>query len=150
MAAAPRDMTTGEIEVRLDSFEKNVMAALSEIKDNMVTVAVFDARDAAREQRVQRLELDHQRWVKESTEAHVTLDSESKARHAETGAAMKALETKFETRFEKAEDRAFHLEQAAKAQKNSKWQAIGVAVLGSVLSIFASIFISITNRVLGG
>jgi hypothetical protein len=145
MAAAPRDMTTGELEVRLDAFERNVMAALEEIKNNMVTIAVFDARDAAREQRVERLERDHQTWVKESTEAHVALDRDSKSRHAETNSKIEALEVRINTRFEKNEERAFNLEQTAKAQKNGRWQAIGVAILSGAISILVGIVLNISN-----
>jgi len=149
MAAAPRDMTTGEIEVRLDSLEKNILAELREIKASMVTTGVFDARLLAYEQSQTRLERDHQNWVRESTEAHVALDRDSKARHAETRSELKALEQRVVTRFEKSEDRAFNLEQQAKAQKNGRWQAIGVAILGSVLSIISAVMISLVNKGIG-
>lgn len=149
MAAAPRDMTTGEIEVRLDSFEKNVMAALAEIKNNMVTVDVFDARQIAYEQRTSRLEKDHQEWVQESTAAHVSLDKDSKARHAETVAMVTALEVKITNRLDKQDERAFNLEQTAKAQKNSKWQAVGLAILASILGVISSVLISVVNRGIG-
>jgi hypothetical protein len=149
MAAAPRDMTTGEIEVRLDSLEKNILAELREIKASMVTTGVFDARLVAYEQQMARLQRDHDEWVKESTRAHVALDSESKARHAETLAEIKALEIRVNTRFEKGEDRAFQLEETAKAQKNSKWQAIGVAILSSALSVIAAVLISVSQRGIG-
>jgi len=149
MAAAPRDMTTGEIEVRLESLEKNILAELREIKANMVTTGVFDARLMAYEQQMTRLERDHQEWVRESTEAHVSLDRDSKARHAETNAEMKALEQRINTRFEKQEERQFTVDQAVKAQKNSKWQAIGVAIFSSALSILAAIIISMNEKLLG-
>lgn len=148
MAAAPRDMTTGEIEVRLDSLEKNILAELREIKASMVTTGVFDARLMAYEQQQSRLERDHQEWVRESTEAHIALDRDSKARHAETISEIKALEVRVNNRFEKGEDRQFTLEQATKAQKNSKWQAIGVAILSSVLSVIAAVIISVSQSAL--
>jgi hypothetical protein len=150
MAAAPRDMTPGEIEVRLDSLEKNILAEHREIKSNMVTTGVFDARLMAHEQQVARLESDHRKWVEESTAAHVRLEADSKARHAETSAEMKALETRVNTRFEKQEERAYNLEQTAKAQKNNKWQAIGIAILSSALSIIAAVIITLNDRILGG
>ena len=149
MAAAPRDMTTGEIEVRLESLEKNILAELREIKASMVTTGVFDARLVAYEQSQTRLERDHQEWVRESTEAHVSLDRDSKARHAETLAEIKALDAKVSNRFEKSEDRQFQLEQSTKSQKNSKWQAIGVAILSSALSVIAAVLISVSQRGIG-
>jgi hypothetical protein len=142
-------MTTGEIEVRLDSLEKNILAELREIKANMVTTGVFEARLLAYEQQMTRLDRDHQEWVRESTEAHVALDRDSKARHAETLAKIEALDVKVANRFEKGEDRQFTLEQATKAQKNSKWQAIGVAILVSVLGVISSIVIAVAKTGLG-
>ena len=44
--------------------------------------------------RLYRLEQDHKDWVHTSTEAHVELDRDSKARHAETKAELEALELK--------------------------------------------------------
>lgn len=147
--AAPRDMTTGEIEVLFHEFEKSVLGALARIENNMVTADVFEARQIAYDQRTTRLEQDHQAWVKESTEAHVSLDKDSKARHAETNASVAALEIKMNNRFEKGEERAFQLEQQAKAQKNNKWQAIGIAILASVLGVLSSIMISMVKGGIG-
>lgn len=149
MAAAPRDMTTGEIEVLLDALQKNILGELREIKSNMVTAAVFEARQVAYDQRTTRLEQDHQAWVRESTEAHVALDKDSKARHAETTAAITALEIKVNNRFEKGEERSFQLEQSAKQQKNGKWQAIGIAVLAAVLSVLVNIMVFWVNKGIG-
>lgn len=147
--AAPRDMTTGEIEVLFHEFEKNILGALNRIENNMVTIDVFDARQAAYEQQLHRLQLDHDTWKNESTGAHVSLDKDSKARHKETEAAIAALEIKVNNRFEKGEERAFQLEQQAKAQKNNKWQAIGIAILASVLGVLSSIMISMVKGGIG-
>lgn len=147
--AAPRDMTPGELEVRLDGLENNILAALKVIQDSMVTTTVLDAKLSASDQRVTRLERDHGDWKDESTRAHVQLEADSKARHAETLSGVSALDVKINTRFEKNEERAFQLEQTAKAQKNSKWQAIGVSVLGFALAVISSVLISVLNRGIG-
>lgn len=145
---APREMTTGELQVRLDSFETNVMAVLQEIRNNMVTEAVFEARWSAYEQRVGRLESDLQAWIRESTEAHISLDRDSKARHKETEGALAALELKLQSKIDdaKVHARADHKEikvELAEARKDADgvkrsrvniWLAAGVAVLGSILT----------------
>lgn len=148
MAAAPRDMTTGELEVRLDSFESNVMAVLQEIRNNMVTEAVFEARWAAYEQRVTRIEKDLQEWIRESTEAHVSLDRDSKARHKETEAAMEAMKVKLESDIDKSKANTrtelrqlrTDFEESKKDTETVKrsriniWLAAGVAILGSIFT----------------
>lgn len=148
MAAAPRDMTTGELEVRLDSFESNFMAVLQEIRNNMLTEAVFEARWASYEQRVTRLEEDHKAWVRESTEAHLRLESDSKARHKETEAVVSALELKLQAEIDRAKSssRADHksiqvelkeTRKEAESVKRSRiniWLAAAVAIIGSILT----------------
>lgn len=149
MAGQARDMTTGEISVLLEAFQKNVIERLDIIQNQMVTKDVFDARQVAYEQRMLRLESDHQKWVQESTGAHVSLDKDSKARHAETEAAIEALELKINNRLEKSEERQFQLDQQAKGQKNGKWQAIGVSILAAVLGIISSVVITSISAITG-
>lgn len=148
MAAAPRDMTTGELQVRLDSFENNFMSVLQEIRNTMLTEAVFEARWASYEQRVTRLEEDLKAWIREATEAHIRLDSESKARHKETEAVVDALEVKLQAEVDKAKSnaRADHksirellekTRQDTESVKRSRiniWLAAGVAILGSIVT----------------
>lgn len=157
MAAAPRDMTTGELEVRLDGLESNILAAIKTIQDNMVTKAVFDVQQKASDERVNRLAEDHQAWVRESTEAHVSLDKDSKARHQETIALVEkkvaesnvALEKvnariddsnektalKFKERDKRREDDEKDLKSARRAVFNL-WIAGGITIVVSIIVKF--------------
>jgi len=144
MAATPRDSTNAELALKIDA----VLEALSEIKDQMVTKAVFDTWQQGNDRRITRVEEDLKDWIKISTEAHVALDKDSQARHKETEAAMDALEIKLQAEIDKAKANARSDYKALKTEvdetrkdaetvKRSRiniWLAAGVAVLGSILT----------------
>lgn len=148
MAAAPRDMTPGELTVRLDGLESNILAALKVIQDSMVTTQVLDAKFVGVDQRVGRLEKDHAEWKNESTRAHVQLEADSKTRHAETTSDMDKMNTNLRTKIDK-DTATLHAEmkeiksQRAEDEKDIKgakraqtniWIAAGLAVAGSILA----------------
>lgn len=144
MAATPRDSTNAELALKIDA----VLEALSEIKDQMVTKVVFDTWQQGNDRRITRVEEDLKDWIKISTEAHVSLDKDSQARHKETEAAMDALEIKLQTEIDKAKANARSDHKALRTEvdetrkdaetvKRSRiniWLAAGVAVLGSILT----------------
>lgn len=159
MAAAPRDMTTGELEVRLDSFESNVMAILQDIRANMVTKDVSEAHQASNERRMKNTEDALEKWIKTSTETHVQLDAESKARHAETIALVDRVVASLEVKVDKVnarvddanektslrikelKERRESDEKDLKSARNSRWNIALVAVLavvGNVITFFAT------------
>lgn len=159
MAAAPRDMTTGELEVRLDSFESNVMAILQDIRANMVTKDVSEAHQLSNERRMKNTEDALEKWIHTSTEAHVHLDAESKTRHAETVALVDRVVATLDVKIDKLNARvddsnektALKFKERDKAReadekdlksaRNSRWNIALVAVLavvGNVITFFAT------------
>jgi uncharacterized protein (UPF0335 family) len=143
---AADDPTPGELRIMIS----NVIGLLSDIKSEMATKEFVNAKFDAFLDRMNRLEQDHKDWVKSSTEAHVALDRDSKARHAETRAEMEALEVRLRAAMEKkaAEARAQidevvteqkSAEKEVKAVRNSRvtqWIGIGLAWLGTVVLWF--------------
>jgi hypothetical protein len=140
------DLTTRELAIKLDA----VLDVMLEIKDQMVTKAVFETWQQGNDRRIARVEDDLKAWIRESTEAHVSLDRDSKARHKETEANIDALQLKLEADIDKsktntrAEIRQLRqdFEESRKDNETVKrsriniWLAAGVAILGSIITKF--------------
>lgn len=137
-----RDPTTGELAVLLEQ----ILSRLADVATKEFVQTRFDAFN----DRVARLELDQKEWTKVSTAAHVELDRDSKARHAETKAAMESLEVRLRAAMERKHGEAnarietIVTEQKAdqkdlKSVRNSRvtaWIGIGLAWLGSLALFF--------------
>lgn len=139
---ADRDPTTGELAVLLET----ILSRLGDVATKEFVQTKFDGFN----DRVSRLEQDQREWAKTSTQAHVELDRDSKARHAETEAATDALELKVHARIEKvkaelvtrvegivAEQKTG--EKELKAVRNGRvttWIGIGLTWLGGLVLFF--------------
>lgn len=137
-----RDPTTGELAVLLE----RILIQLGDVATKEFVQTKFDGFN----DRVKRLEQDHTAWVRTSTEAHVELDRDSKARHAETKSEMIQLEARLRAAMEKkhAESTAAIAEVVTdqkadqkdlKSVRNSRvtaWIGIGLAWLGSLTLFF--------------
>lgn len=138
---AGRDLTTGELEVKLDA----IMEQLTSMSKVIVTRDLFDTWRDGNNDRLTRLEGDVRRWIETSTGAHVELDKDSKARHTESESHIRELRTEMESRFQQNEDKAFKIEQDQKAQRSGRWFSVGLAVLVSILGVISTLFITLTG-----
>jgi len=140
------DPTPGELRIMFDSLQKSIDG----IGDKMATKEFVNAKLDAYLDRMTRLEQDHKEWTRVSTEAHVSLDKDSKARHAETQADLDALDVKIHARIDKVKtelqtdvkaltDDQKSSEKEIKAVRNGRvtsWIGIGLAWLGTVALFF--------------
>jgi hypothetical protein len=131
-----------KLQVQLE----NVLSQLTEVSKNMVTKDLYTAQNANVEFRFHTMEDQINKLTTDSAKAQVTLEAGSVARHEKAITELAAFKTEVRGQFEKNEQRAFEIEQAQEAQKNSKWVGIGLAVLGSLLSIGAAVIITIVNN----
>lgn len=140
------DPTPGELRIMFD----NLLTVLGDIRSQMATKEFVNAKFDAFHDRVSRLEQDQKDWTRVSTEAHVALDRDSKARHAETQADLEALDVKVHARIDKVKN---ELQQQVKSitddqkadQKEIKqvrngrvtaWIGIGLTWLGGLVLFF--------------
>jgi uncharacterized Fe-S cluster-containing radical SAM superfamily enzyme len=133
-----RDPTTGELAVLLEQ----ILNRLNDVATKEFVQSRFDAFN----DRVARLEFDQKEWTKVSTAAHVELDRDSKARHAETKADLEALEVKIFAAMDKqkttlttridgitAEQKSGERElKQVRNGRVTQWIGIGIAWLGTV------------------
>lgn len=162
MAAAPRDMTPGELEVKLDS----LISLVTDMSKTMVTRDVFDAWQRGNDDRIRRLEDDLKQWIKESTEAHISLEKDSKARHQESAAELRSTNdalrakidkevssvtnrldkevTKINTRQDETDKQRVEDERDLKRARQSSvniWIVAGLAILGNITTFFVTQFL---------
>jgi hypothetical protein len=137
------ERTPGELDVRLDA----IVDLLKDLQTRMVTKDLFDAWRDGNDARVLRLENDMKDWIRQSTEAHVSLDKDSKARHQEAETDLEAAVKKIENRLNETEKKNEQIERDQKAQKNSKVQGYTLAAIGAVLSVIGAI---VTSVILNG
>ena len=140
------DPTPGELRIMFD----NMLTMLGDIRAQMATKEFVNAKFDAFHDRVSRLKQDQKDWTRVSTEAHVALDRDSKARHAETQADLEALDVKVHARIDKVKN---ELQQQVKSitddqkadQKEIKqvrngrvtaWIGIGLTWLGGLVLFF--------------
>lgn len=140
------DPTPGELRIMFS----NLLTGLDDIKTRMATQEFVNAKFDAFHDRVKRLEDDLKEWTRVSTEAHVALDKDSKARHAETQADHDALDIKLHARIDKVKaevgaridkivDEQKASEKEIKSMRNNRvtaWIGIGLTWLGGVALYF--------------
>lgn len=140
------DPTPGELRIMFDSLQKSIDG----IGDRMATKEFVNAKLDAYLDRMTRLEQDHKEWTRVSTEAHVSLDKDSKARHAETQADTEALDIRVHARIDKvktelqASIKSITDDQKAdqkelKSVRNGRvttWIGIGLTWLGALVLFF--------------
>lgn len=137
------NLDNGQLNVKLDMILKRMDEGFA----NMVTKDLFEAWRQGNEIRLARLERDHQDWVKESTESHVSLDKDSKARHAEAIKEIEELEVKLTNRMDKEKERSDKIENEQRTRKNATAKFVVGLVVTSLLSI-AAIVASIITAVI--
>jgi hypothetical protein len=131
---------------RLEVQLSTVLDRLGDVSSNMVTKDLYTAQNANVEFRFRTVEDQLVAWRTESTAAHVELEAGSKARNESVKAESNARKKEIEDRLDKAEERAYQLEQAQKAQRSNKILQYSLVALGFVGSIIASFFIAVINN----
>lgn len=137
------NLDNGQLNVKLDL----ILTQLDSVVKTMITKDLFDTWRQGNNDRLTRLEDDHKAWVRQSTEAHVSLDKDSKARHAEAEKQIEEVEVRLTNRMEKEKARADHIEAEQRARKNSTAKFVVGLVVTSLLSI-AAIVASIITAVI--
>lgn len=130
-----RDPTPGELRIMFG----NIIESLKDVKESMATKEFVNTKLDGYSDRVGRLEEDVKEWIRTSSEAHVKLDADSKARHDVAENDFKAGNAQINSRIDTLESDQKAQEAALKQQRNGRVQAIGISVLGVCLSIIGSV-----------
>ena len=130
-----RDPTPGELRIMFG----NILDSLKDVKESMATKEFVNTKFDGYNERVGRLEEDVKDWIRSSSEAHVKLDADGKARHELAETDFKAGNQQINQRIDGIEADQKAQEAALKAQRNGRVQAIGISVLGVALSIIGSV-----------
>lgn len=140
------DPTPGELRIMFE----NLLKGIDDIGNRMATKEFVNAKFDAFLDRVKRVEDDLKEWTKTSSEAHVSLDKDSKARHAETQSDLDALDLKVHARIDKVKtelqqqlqtitDDQKADQKEIKSVRNNRvtaWIGIGLTWLGGLVYIF--------------
>lgn len=103
---------------------KLVLESLARVETTMLTGKQFEEYRAAADGRLSDLRARHAGWETLSGTEHKRLDE----------------------KIDKQADRADGLERAERAAKSRTWLAVGVAVLGALLSIAVTVTVSVILR----
>lgn len=142
---------------RLEVQLQTVLDRLTDVSSNMVTKDLYTAQNQNVEYRFRTVEDQLTTWRAESVASHVELEASSKARHEEAKrlAAEAATEARneaskhlknLENRIDKADERAFQVEQAQEAQKNGRLLQYSLAGLSFILSIAGGVIIALLGN----
>lgn len=134
---------------RLEVQLQTVLDRLTDVSSNMVTKDLYTAQNQSVEFRFSRVEHEVSQWRSESTAAHVELEAGSKARHEEAKRSAEVQIKALENRIDKADERAFQIEQAQDAQKNNKYLQYGLSGVGFILSIASAVVIGLLTSGIG-
>lgn len=135
--ADTRDPTPGELQVGI----KAIIDRLDTISSTMITKELFAAYRDASNERVRRLEDDQKEWVKNSTAAHVTLESESKARHAESYSHIAATKVELLNEIDKVALDAKEAKKDNEQNKRTRFNSLFAAGLALVSAIILKFFV---------
>ena len=135
----PDNLDNGQLNVKLDA----ILAQLTSIDGRMVTKDVFEIWKQGNADRISRLERDVKDWIQTSTAAHVELDRDSKARHADTGAEIDKFRLEVRNDQEARDNRDFTVDQNLKAVRSNRvitFSVAGVSAVIGVLALIAQVF----------
>jgi ferric-dicitrate binding protein FerR (iron transport regulator) len=138
----PDNLDNGQLNVKLQL----ILDRVNEGFANMVTKDLFDTWRQGNNERLTRLEDDHKAWVQASTQAHVELEAQSKARHEQAIKEIEELETAIGHRLDKERERNDRIEAEQRARKNATARyVIGLVVTSTlaVASLVTTIIIAI-------
>jgi len=139
-----RDPTPGELFIMFSQ----IVDTLKDMRETMATKEFVNAKFDSYNDRVRRLEDDVKAWISTSTEAHVTLAADSKARHEQAETDSIARNVQVNGRIDKIEKDQKEQETTIKAQRNGRAQAITISIIGAVLAVFGSVFAQAITRTL--
>jgi hypothetical protein len=130
---------------RLEVQLTTVLSQLSSISKDMVTKDLFTAQNANVEYRFKTVEDQVSQGKIDSARTLAQIESDSKARDLLTSTEATRRDNEIINRLDKTEERQFQIEQAQKAQKNSKWTSFGVTILGALIALAGSALITLVN-----
>lgn len=133
----PEELTPSAIAVEL----RNLYNLMETISKTMVTKDLFDAKFDSVGDRVKRVELEQREWAEKSTQSHVELDRDSKARHQESNARIDAVRVQLENEIEKLEKEAKDTKTETETIKRSRFNAMLVAGLSLVVGLILKFFV---------
>lgn len=131
------ELTPSAISVEL----KNIYSLLETMSKNMVSKDLFEAKFDSSNERVKRLEFEQREWAEKSTQSHVELDRDSKARHQESNSKIDAVRQQLLSEIEKLEKEAKDTKGETEAIKRSRFNAMLVAGLSLVSGLILKFFV---------
>lgn len=129
----PDNLDNGQLNVKLELILQRINDGFAQ----MVTKDLWDTWRQGNNERLTRLENDHKTWVQQSTESHVTLDKDSKARHAEAIKEIEELDVRINTKLDKERERNDRIEAEQRSRKNATAKFVIGLVVTSALSVGA-------------
>ena len=126
-------LDNGQLNVKLDL----IISQLEKVTKDMVTKDVFDTWRQSNNDRIIRLENDHQNWVQASTSAHVKLEAESKANLETSLRGIEELEREINHKLDEQRKRGEAIEAEQRSRKNSTAKFVVGLVVTSMLSVVA-------------
>lgn len=134
---ADRDPTTGELQVQLVAMR----GLLETIAKTMLTKDLFEAYKEQSNERIRRVEDDQKEWAKVSTAAHVELDKDSKARHAESDALIAKNKTETETALRELRKEFSDYQKTADSDRKTRFNGLLFGAFSAVLAVILKFFV---------
>jgi hypothetical protein len=134
---ANRDPTPGELRIMFSS----ILDSLRDVKEQMATKEFVNAKFEGSNDRVNRVEADIKEVMKSSASAHIELDKDSKARHAETRSEIAALEIKMDAEVKSLKDQQAEDQKELRQVRSGRINLFIVAALslvGNLVVLFIS------------
>ena len=131
------ELTPSAISVEL----KNIYALLESMSRTMVTRDLFDAKFDSNNERVKRLEFEQREWTEKSTQAHVELDRDSKARHTESKSDLASLRTELQNEIDKVALEAKEAKKDNEQNKRTRFNAFVAAGLAFASAVILKFFV---------
>lgn len=131
------ELTPAAISVEL----RNIYSLLENMSKNMVSKDLFEAKFDSNNERVKRLEFEQREWAEKSTQAHVELDRDSKARHAESNALAEKIRAELQHEIDKAGQEAKDAKRDAEQNRRTRFNGFIAAGLAFASALILKFFV---------
>lgn len=133
-----RDPTPGELRIMFN----NILDNIRDVKETMATKDFVNGRFETYNDRLTRVETDLRNQSTSSSAEHVRLTKDIEAQEELLRSELEKVRDLINGRVDAIEAEQKQQEQALRAQRNGRAQAVAIAVLGSILSIVGSVVAS--------